>query len=343
MLTTPLFIREIGEGFKARYTKTMTFFFYGDNSYETAQAVAKLQAQYVAKTGGALDVQSFDMSDANLRDVLNALAVQPMFASSRLVIVRGLGTNKDAGAQIGDILKLVPKSTVLVLVDNEVDKRNSYFKTLLREAKSSEFTPLAAAKMRDWITARVRAMGGEIDSITAQKLYERVAHDPRARDRGALRRAGADQWQLEQEIIKLVSYDPKITSKTIELLVVANVEQTIFALVEAVAGGQEKLALQIYQNLITHGVADQQILAMLNWQYRTIVLARENTGGNAGWMGEFGISPYVASKAAGLGNRLDYERLVQAYELIVGADFSIKTGAKPSGLALEELIYQLAS
>ncbi len=333
----------IGAGYKASYTIGMTFFFYGDNSYEIAQAVQKLQAQYQRKTGGSLDVQSFDMSDANLRDVLNALAVQPMFASSRLVIVRGLGTNKTANTQIDDMLKLVPESTVLVLVDTEVDRRSSYFKTLVRDAKSSEFTPLAPPKMRDWIVARVKALGGEINGITAQKLYERAAHDPRSRDRGAARRAGADQWQLEQEIIKLVSYEPTVTPETIELLVVANVEHTIFALVEAVASGREKLALQIYQNLIQHGVADQQILAMLNWQYRTIVLARENTGSGNAWMQEFGISPYVANKAAGLGNRLDFARLIQAYQLMVKTDFSIKTGAKPSGLALEELIYQLAS
>lgn len=319
----------------------MVFFFYGDNSYAIAQAIAQIRAQYEQKTGGLLDVQTFDMADTPLTDLLDALATRPMFAGSRLLVVRGLGSNKTANAQIADIVEVVPKSSVVVLVDSEVDRRSSYFRTLAAGKNAREFMPLEPAKLRAWIKQTVESLGGIIESLAVQKLYETVAHEYRPRDRAMMKRAGADQWQLAEEIKKLIGYNPAITLETIADLVVPNIEQTIFELVDAVARGHSAEALRIYQNLITHGASDQQILAMLNWQYRNIVLARENIGADSKWTYEFGISPFVASKAATLGNTLSFEQLQAAYRLMIEADMSIKTGDKPSALALEQLIYQM--
>jgi len=322
----------------------MIFFFYGDNSYAIAQAVAQIRDQYARKTGGLLDVQSFDMTTTPLSELLDALATRPMFAGSRLLVVRSLGSNKTANTQIADIVQVIPDSTVAVLIDSEIDRRSSYFRTLtsgVAGKNAREFLPLEPVKLRAWIKQTVESLGGEIEPLAVQKLYETVAHEYRPRDRALMKRAGADQWQLAEEIKKLIGFDPKITLETIADLVVPNIEQTIFELVDAVARGHSNDALQMYANLIEHGASDQQILAMLNWQYRNIVLARENVGVDSKWTQEFGLSPFVASKAATLGNTLSFEQLRAAYLLMLEADLSIKMGDKPSNLALEQLIYQM--
>ncbi len=319
----------------------MVFFFYGDNSYEIAQAVSKIKNRYQEQTGGLLDVEVCDMSELPLGELLDALGTQPMFAGSRLMIIRNLGTNTTANQKIADILQLIPKSTVAILIDQEVDRRSTYFRTLSKLNNSKEFVPLDQAKMRNWIKREVERFGGTIDSLAIQKLYERVAHEYRPRDRAAMRAAGADQWQLTEEIKKLIGFNSNITTETIEELVVPNIEQTIFELVDAVTRGHSREALKIYQNISERGVSDQQILAMLNWQYRGIVLAKDNVGSND-YISVFGLNPYTANKAATLGNAMNFEQLQQAYRLMVGADLSIKSGEKPSELAIEQLLYELA-
>lgn len=319
----------------------MIFYFYGDNSYEIVQAVRQIKQQYEAKTGGLLDVTNFDMTETSLSDLVSNLAIQPMFAGTRLIIIRNLFTNPTAKSHIDDLIKAVPQSTVAIVVDTEADRRSSYFKHLSATKNAKEFRPLEPPKLREWIQKQVENIGGKIDSLTVQKLYDRVAHEYKPRDKDAMRLAGQDQWQLEAEIKKLVSYESEVTSESIDELVIPNIEHSIFELTDAVSSGRSDAALAIYQQLLLRGTSDQQILAMLNWQYRNLVLAKTNVGRDIGWAVELGINQYSVSQAERQADNFDMLDLKRAYNLMVEADLSIKTGEKPSRLALEELIYKL--
>ena len=72
----------------------MIFYFYGDNSYAKAQQITKIKSTYISKTGGSADMEVFDMSERTMSDLLNSLAVVPMFVSSRLIVVKNLSTLK---------------------------------------------------------------------------------------------------------------------------------------------------------------------------------------------------------------------------------------------------------
>jgi DNA polymerase-3 subunit delta len=306
----------------------MILFFYGENSYAMRQEVERLKQHYIKKSDGDLNLEVIDMGEKKSVDLLDALAVMPLLAMSRFIIVRGLGDNKKATENIDDILAAVSDSTVMLIEEPKVDRRSVYFKTLSKLKQAKEFKKLSDPQLRDWLIAEATKLGGSINSGLAMNL---------------IRTVGNDQWQLAQEIRKLVAYEPNVSQVAIDELVVPNVEQTIFELTDAVVAQNLDRAMKMYKALTRQGVADQQILAMLVWQYRNIVLASDNLGRGDGWMKDFGISPYAAKNASRVATRVAMEDLKLAYKLIIDADYSIKSGNKDSRGALQDLVIALCS
>ncbi len=304
----------------------MILFFYGENSYAMRREVERLREHYTKKSGDDMNLEVIDMSESSVGTLLDSLAVMPLLASSRFIILRGLGGNKQAVEKLQDILDAVPDSTILLIEEPTVDKRSTYFKTLSKLRQAKEFKSLSDAQLRDWIVKETKRLGGNIAPGLAMSL---------------LRRVGNDQWQLAQEVQKLVAYDPTITQDSIDLLVTANTEQTLFELTDAVVLGNLARAMDVYAALARQGVADQQILAMLVTQYRNITLAFDNAGQGSSWMDQFGIKPYPAEKAAQVASKLALSDLKRAYRLIVEADYSVKTGAAESSAAMQDLIIAL--
>lgn len=307
----------------------MILFFYGDNDFMMRREVERIRAHYVKKSGGDTGLEIFDLSEKSLDELLSSVAVQPLFAASRLIIVRGLSKNKQGTDKINQVLDMVPQSTVMIVEERQVDRRSVVFKTLSKiPAKNiKEFKPLTAGQLERWIKSEVDRLDGKIETNAVRLLVDRV---------------GGDQWQLEQEVAKLINFASEITAEAIDQLVVANTDQTIFMLIDAIAAGEMQRAFDLYDRLASDGVADQQIIAMLNWHFRNLALACVNRGG-VGWAKDFGISPYAAQKAAAQAANFDIQEVRSAYKYLIEADYAIKSGMKSSRAAIEDLIYQLTN
>src|SRR5690349_6990085 len=106
----------------------MTIFFYGPNTYALRQQVAQMTDAYRAKAGSDYGLERIDGTTAKPRELAATLQASPFLASSRLVIVEGLGANKSAGPGLVDMMAAVPSSTVAVFVETEVDQRTAVFK-----------------------------------------------------------------------------------------------------------------------------------------------------------------------------------------------------------------------
>ncbi len=308
----------------------MIFFFYGDNSFAMRREIERIRTHYIAKSGGDSSFEVFDLNERSLDELIRSVAIAPLFATSRLIIVRGLAKNKLSPDLVEQLLDSVPDSTVMIIEEREIDRRGKVFKRLakLPSKNVKQFNILSPPELWRWVMQDVKKQGGEISSDVARLLVDRV---------------GTDQWQLEQEITKLINYDAHITVESIEQLVMPNSDQTIFMLIDTIVAQDSLAALKLYRQLIHGGVSDQQILAMLNWHYRNLALAYDNQGGSKAWIKEFKISPYAAQKAERQVYNIDLSELSRAYKYIVEADLAIKTGVKSSQSALEDLIYQLTN
>ena len=305
----------------------MLFYFYGDNSYAIAKQVAKIKQTYISKTGGDADLEIFEMSERPLSDLLNSLAVVPMFVSSRLLIVRDLGTHKLQKDKIDSLISSIADSTNVVLVDTKLDKRSVYFKTLSKLKNAKNFRLLTQHELVNWIKKIAQDNNSSIENSTINVLIDRV---------------GNDQWQLEQEMLKLCGFTDKIVVNTIDELVVPNLAQTAFMMIDSITRGDALRATKMYKDLRVAGEPDQMILGAITYQYRTMVLAKDNEGQGSGWQKQLAISPYAATKAQNLVRGRDMAQLAKAYQLIVDADYGMKSGQLEATGAMEMLIYQLS-
>ena len=113
------------------------------------------------------------------------------------------------------------------------DKRTKIFKFLNKKpVMVQSFDSLAGANLENWIKKEIASQGGQIDSMSLQKLVFF---------------AGNDLWQLKNEINKLLSYSKSITSQNIDLLIKAKIDNNIFDTIDALGQRNKPKAQMLKQ------------------------------------------------------------------------------------------------
>jgi DNA polymerase-3 subunit delta len=308
----------------------MTLFFYGPNRYALSRQVRQMVDAYLKKAGSDLGLERIEGGAAQIRELTASLQAVPFLATSRLVIVDGLASNKAAADQLEKLLDGVPSTTVAVFIERNVDQRTKAYRALMKADKVVKFEPVTGPKLTAWVRAEAHRLGGEMEPAVARELVGL---------------AGEDQWRLSEEISKLVNYEPNVGVETVRELVSPSTERSIFDLVEAMSNGNAAMALGQYRGLLEQRVNEMYVLTMIQWQLRNLLLAK--TAPPAMSPVELakvaGLSPYVAGKAAAAQSRLSEKVLKHAYAAAADGEFAIKTGRLKADVAVERLIYQVAA
>ena len=287
-------------------------------------------AAYLKKAGSDFGLERVNGEIAKPHELLGALTASPFLANSRLVIVEGLALNKAIADKLAAIMGSVPKSTVAVFADREVDLRTNVFKQLAKADKVVKFELLSGPKLLGWARAEIEALGGTAEPVALRELVTL---------------AGEDQWRLSGEINKLVNYDQQVSVATVRELVTPSVDQSIFALVEAMTDGRIDAALSGYHRLLEQSESEIYILTMVQWQLRNLLLAKTAPGqmnpqdlANAA-----GMSPYVAGKMISAQSRVAQKQLISAYVASADCEYDIKSGRTKAEVAVEQLVFNIAS
>jgi DNA polymerase-3 subunit delta len=308
----------------------MTIFFYGPNTYAIRRQLQDMIEAYVKKAGSDFGLERVNGETARPHELVATLTASPFLANSRLVIVEGLALNKGISEKLPAIMAGVPKTTVAVFADREVDLRTSVFKQLAKADKVVKFEPLTGPKLLGWVRAEIEALGGKAEPEVFRALVEI---------------AGEDQWRLAGEINKLVNYDPNVSVELVRKMVAPSVEQSIFELVEAMTEARVDAALSGYHRLLELKESEIYVLTMVQWQLRNLLLAK--TAPAAMSPQELaklaGMSPYVAGKMVVAQSRVSEAGLASAYIAAAGCEYDIKSGRTKAEVAVEQLIYGVAT
>ncbi len=308
----------------------MTIFLYGSGQYELRRNIAQMMAAYAQKNGSDMGIERIEGATVKYDQLAAALAAVPFLASSRLVIIDDLLTNKAVAERMASLLELIPKTTVAVFAEREVDGRTTSFKVLKTADKVVKFDPLTGPRLLSFIKSEVMKLGGTIDHNVARLLADK-AHE--------------DQWRLVGEIQKLVAYDPHVTVENVELLVASSIERTIFELVEAVVAGRVAVAQEALQALRAARENDVYILTMIQWQLRNVLLVKlaPATMSPAEVASATGMNSFVASKAAVMAARLTESTIKMLFSDSIEAEYQIKTGQRPADVAVDLLVVKISN
>jgi DNA polymerase III delta subunit len=307
----------------------MIFYFYGPNSYMLRQQLNQMIEAYVKKAGSDFGLDRVDGATIKAKDLQATLQASPFMANSRLVIVEGLGQNKNIGDKLAGVLAHVPSSTVAVFVDREVDQRTVVYKTLSKAERVVKFEPMTGMQLAGWCAKEVERLGGTADRQTLQELIALT---------------GDDQWRLSGELTKLVNYDAQVTRETVRALVAPSLDQTIFGMVEAMTAGRAGEALASYHSLLKQRESEIYILTMIQWQLRNLLLAKTGSALSQAELAKAaGMSPFVAGKMLNAQRRFREDTLKDAYTQAADCEFDIKTGRLKAEVAVEQLIRRVAA
>ncbi|HSH17994.1 MAG TPA: DNA polymerase III subunit delta [Candidatus Saccharimonadales bacterium] len=273
----------------------------GTNSFLLKRELKRLVDAFVTEHTdiAGLGVERLDGEEASFEQMQEALQSLPFLASRKMVVLRSPGSNKQFTEKAEMLLKELPDTTDLIIVEPKLDKRSSYYKFLKKQKGFQEFGDLDERGLANWLVNAAKERGASLSIGDASYLISR---------------AGTNQQALSGEIEKLALHTDTIDRKTIEALVPATPQSTIFQLLEAAFAGNTKRVLELYGEQRALKVEPQQIIAMLAWQLHVLALvktAKDKTPDEIAR--EAKISPYVVRKSDGLARRLsgaDTRRLV---------------------------------
>ncbi|MBU0531697.1 MAG: DNA polymerase III subunit delta [Candidatus Uhrbacteria bacterium] len=324
----------------------MLIFVYGEDTFRSQEKVRVMRNAFSEKFDpSGMNLAEFAVgagcANPSLGEVMQAVQSSPFLGEKRMVVVQGLCetlTKKDQVEPWIEGLSNIPESSIVILVE-EVEPAKFVKHPIYAEfhGKSEvheySFPVLEGAALTKWVADRAQAMGAKLDRAALVSLVERV---------------GADLWQMDNELKKLVAYSggETITAAMVAELVQASFGDQIFALVDAVAQQNAAQAIRLLEEQRQFGATDQNIFGMLARQVRILLGTRSILDANPRatkqeTADELGLHPFVAQKALAQARSFTIEDLKRAHELLFELDQATKSSRVNAELAVDLIVAEL--
>ncbi len=306
----------------------MILFFYGADTFRSKEKIKQLKQRFIREVDKAgLNLTELDGEKISLDDLNKAVATRSFLSSKRMVVIENfLKRPKKVQSEVLEFLKKgkyreQQDENMIIFWEAELtdkDKKTDLFKFLQSVKFSQEFKILQGRQLADWIKRRVQARGSRIDYSSADYLAQR---------------SDGNLWALENEISRLVAIKEggEIERADIEQTYLAQVDDNIFALTDAVALKNKVQALSLIENQFVKGTKGIYLLAMLTRQFRLLVEVRgcleEGIKGERQIAVQLGQSAFVVRKVLAQVGKYSLNNLKLIYQKLLKIDEAIKSSA----------------
>ncbi len=300
---------------------------FGPNRYGLNQRLKELRDAFVLKYG-ADGVEGVAGELLDVQELSSLVTGVTLFATHRLVIINSLAQNKPVAERFAELLSSIPDEITVIMVEAQLDKRTSFYKSLQKQASLEVFAELDERTATAWVQDYVTQEGGSIDSSTARYLVESV---------------GLDQMRLKKELEKLVVYEPVVTTEVIDALVEKTPQQLVFQLLEHAFTGRLQQALTLLDEMERAHEDPFQLMNMLIWQTHILALvasAREVSDSVVAK--EAKLNPFVIQKTRSLLMRSGGGKLKAIIEAVAVADHTLKSSSVNPWRTLEITLTKIA-
>ena len=288
----------------------------------------KIRSDFVAEFED-IGLEQLDGEETTAERMIEAAQSLPFLAARKLVILRNPSAQKAFAERIETIIKGVPGSTDLVVVETKIDKRSVYFKVLKAKTEFRELLELDPIKLNNWIVQYANDYGGSINTQDARYLIERV---------------GQNQQLLASEIDKLLTFNSSINRTSIDLLTDQAPQGTIFELLDAAFAGNKQKAMDLYKQQRALKIEPQQIMAMLAWQLHVLALVKtagERTPDDIAR--EAKLNPFVVRKTMQLARDLSLTEVKDLVSRALALDIKLKSQTIDADEALQHFLLTVTS
>ena len=215
-------------------------------------SVFQLARSQISQEAQSFDWGTYDLEQGSESDAVAEARTLPWMSPRRWMYIRNANL---AGKEMKSYLKSPARRSVLIL---ELARKPSGWPRKIPVIKSTESANLGA-----WVEKHLRVRGFEIDSRATRTLIELV---------------GEDRHRLSMELDKLLLHCAEtrcVDRSAVLALTRQSQEYDVFALIGCLARSDAKKALRVLNRLFDQGMTAPQILSLLYWNFRRLLVAKE--------------------------------------------------------------------
>ncbi len=324
----------------------MIIFLFGEDNFRTHQKILEFKNKFLQSDKSGSGLSAFDFQEKiSAGKVIDVLNLPNLLAPKRLVMVKNiislgpLDDQKEMLEYLKKNIKNLESDKDLIIVFWEMttpSKANALNKFLQSKEgiKKQNFEKLSGAKLNQWILKRMMEL--DLEAKISQSALDKL-----------ILYVGGDTNVLDKEIQKLVNFSSGkiITDSDVEELVKANLDNNIFATIDALGQNNKKEALKLLHRHLEKGDDPFYIFSMFVYQFRNLLKVADFR--ERGMNDERQISaktklhPYVVKKSLMQIRSLSFPKLKQIYGNLSEMDFQVKTGKMGIEMALDKFIAEL--
>jgi len=310
----------------------------GKDEYRLSERVSEFRLTVTPPEMSDINTTMLDGNIVTIEELLTSLSTVPFMADRRLVVVEGLlnrlgGSKKNLGEWLNfpDLLKDLPPTANLLLIEREPIPSNKLLSTILRLGQVEKFSPLRHRDLLDWINARCSKLGLEIERTAVALIADSVGSELRVID-------------SELNKIKTYSRGRLITREDIILMVPYVRQQNVFRVVDSVIEGRTRDALNASSMLIGLGESPSGIVRMIERQLRFLILAKHLLSRKipTGDIGKhINLSGYPLQKTLEMERKISQVRIMSMHDNLLKSNIRVREGKLTEQESFDLLISEL--
>ena len=302
----------------------------GEEDYLIRQYRQKLKNALVPP-GDTVNLNCYEGKNISVQELIDQAETMPFFAERRLLLVEESGFFKSASEELSAYLNELPPTAFFLFVESEVDKRKALYKTVKNKGRVVEFTRQKPDTIIRWILGILKRENKNITRHTMDLFLEKT---------------GNDMNNIRSELDKLIAYTAGrdvIMPQDVEAVCTERTENKIFDMVNAVAEGQRRRALDLYYDLLALREPSLRILSLLERQFNQLLQVKELRGhgyDTESITAKLELRDFVAARSVRQCERFSLETLRSLVEQCAVYEEAVKTGSLNEKLAVELLLVQ---
>lgn len=306
------------------------YLLYGEEEYLKKQYKKKLQDALISPED-TVNLTVYEGKNISVQELIDQAETMPFFADRRLLVIEDSGFFKSASAELAGYLEQVPETTYFMFVESEVDKRQKMYKAVQKKGRIVEFATQNEETLIRWILGILKKENKNITRSSMELFLEKT---------------GTDMNNIAMELEKLLSYTMDrdvITAEDIEAICTVQTVNKIFDMINAVADGKRKKALDLYYDLLALKEPPMRILFLLTRQFNLLMQTKElqSTGYDAKSIAsKLSVQPFVARNCTRQAAAFSLETLKMLVKSCIDAEEAVKTGNLNEKLAVELILAQ---
>ena len=303
------------------------YLLYGSEEYLKKLYRDKLKAAII-KDGNDINYSYFEGKDVEADKLASAVQTLPFFADYRLIVVEKSGFFKSQN-NLADLLANTPDTTVVVFIEDEVDKRNKLYKFVKDKGYVSEMNGLDDKNLKLFVASLFNQHNQKITEADISYLLDKI---------------GSDMNNIVNEVEKISSYCAEsqvISREDIDAVITVQISGKIFQMVDAIGSKQTQKALELYYDLVAVREKPLTILFLIIRHFNILLQVKDLQSralNNSSISEMVGVPPFAVSKYVSQARNFSNKSLIDALEFGTDIEQQIKTGAIDERVGVELFI-----